>query len=39
MDAEQAEHFVRSVALGPDSFDCDMVDRAVGKSKTRAPSW
>ena len=35
MEPEQAEHFVRSVALGPESFDWFMVDRAVGNVKSQ----
>ena len=35
MDAEQAEQFVRSVALGPESFEWYMVDRAVGNVKNQ----
>jgi putative SOS response-associated peptidase YedK len=37
MSAEQAEQFVRSVALGPESFDWYMVDRAVGNVRNQGP--
>lgn len=36
MEAEQAEQLIRSVALGPESFDWYMVDRAVGNVKSQA---
>jgi len=35
LDAEQAEQFVRSVALGPESFNWHMVDKAVGNVKNQ----
>jgi putative SOS response-associated peptidase YedK len=35
VEAEQAEQFVRSVALGPESFEWYMVDRAVGNVKNQ----
>ena len=34
---EQAEHLVRSVALGPEWFAWHMVDRAVGNVKNQGP--
>jgi hypothetical protein len=37
MHAEQAEQFVRSVALRPESFEWYMVDRAVGNVKNEGP--
>lgn len=37
MDAKQAEQFVRSVTLGPESFEGHMVDRAVGNVKNQGP--
>jgi putative SOS response-associated peptidase YedK len=37
MSPEQAEHFVRSVALGPESFEWSMVDRAVGNVRNQGP--
>lgn len=38
LDAEQAEQFVRSVAMGPESFDWYMVDKAVGNVKNQGAS-
>lgn len=35
LDAQQAEQFVRSVALGPEAFEWYMVDRAVGNVKNQ----
>ena len=37
IEAEQAEQLIRSVALGPDSFNWHMVDRAVGNVKSQGP--
>jgi putative SOS response-associated peptidase YedK len=37
LDAQQAEHLARSVALGPESFAWFMVDRAVGNVKNQGP--
>jgi putative SOS response-associated peptidase YedK len=38
LDPEQAEQFVRSVAMGPESFDWYMVDKAVGNVKNQGAS-
>jgi putative SOS response-associated peptidase YedK len=37
VSAEQAEHFVRSVCLGPESFEWYRVDRAVGNVRNDGP--
>jgi putative SOS response-associated peptidase YedK len=37
LPAEQAEHLLRSVAVGPDAFDCFQVDRAVGNVRNQGP--
>jgi putative SOS response-associated peptidase YedK len=37
LPAEQAEHLLRTVALGAEAFDGHMVDRAVGNVRNQGP--